>query len=78
MTGKTYVRYLVAKITIQVDAEKPDEILDDILESVAENLDYDISFNDTVETSYDGVNFFQAHAQITQTEILELLDHHPD
>jgi hypothetical protein len=78
---KSYTRYLVVKVTIGVDASKtdqnPDDHIAEIAETVAAELDCNVSFSGTVEAGNDANNAIEVPVKITETEVLALLDTDP-
>lgn len=81
MKKKTYTRYLVVKVTIEVDAtntdQNPDDHIEEIIDTVASELDYNVSFSANVEAGSDSGNAIDVPVKINATEVLALLDTDP-
>jgi hypothetical protein len=75
---KTYTQYLVVKTQIEVDCSKtdqnPDDHFQEIVDTVASELDYDVKFSGVVEV---GGGAEDIPVKITTTEVVGLLDHDP-
>lgn len=78
---KTYTRYLVVKIDVEVDADftdqNPDDHIAEIAREVTNNLDYNVAFDGLVAAGGDANNAIEVPVKITDTEIVNLLDKEP-
>lgn len=78
---KTYTRYLVVKVEIEIDAsqtdQNPDDHVAEIIDTVAGELDYTVSFSGNVEAGNDASNAIDVPVKINATEVLTMLDTDP-
>lgn len=72
---KTYTRYLVIKVEVEVNAagdQNPDDYLDDAIDALASELDYSVEFDGEVDCG-DAGNPVKLSVKVTDTEVLGLL-----
>jgi hypothetical protein len=75
---KSYPFYLVVKLLIEVDCtdtdQDPDDVVHEIGDTVASELDYNITFDDKVEAGDSTANAVEVPVKIVNTEVIGLLD----
>lgn len=75
---KTYTRYLIIKVEVTVDGSNTDQDMDahvdEIMDSVSSELEYNVSYSGTVEAGSDADDSIEVPVAITDTEVVEFTD----
>lgn len=69
---QVHTYYLVVKVRVRMEGDDLDNQQQEIANTVADELDYEVKFDDVVETDLG-----MAKAKVIKTEVLALLDENP-
>lgn len=78
---QNYTRYLVIKLNIEIDCSQtdqdPDDHVEEILDYVSSELDYNVIFSQKVEAGENSKDSIEVPTIITKSEVLGLLKDNP-